>query len=186
MLLIGAAFLIGASPAQLSYTIEPAQSEVKAKVRFMALSKKTVTFPKLKGDVKISPGDLSQITLDVEIDASAVQATDAFILDALKGDKFFDVENYPSMRFIGNSLSMSSATKGEVAGQLTARGVTLPQKLMLEFSKPPASANGQDSFIVKGRIKMDRRDYGMTSYALIVGNTVDIRITAQLIPDETD
>lgn len=168
--------------AQLSYTIEPASSAVNAKVRFMALSKKTVTFPAISGAVEITPENLTEITLEVEIDASMAEAKEAYILDTIKGEKFFDVANHPKLRFVGNVLTMDGPKKGVVAGELTARGITLPQTLELNFSEPLADANGVDSLTVKGRIKIDRRDYDMNSYPLIVGNTVDIRITANLVP----
>lgn len=171
---------------QHSYQIAPATSGVTAKVRFMALSSKTVTFSTLSGEIAITPSDLSEITLDVTIDASEMAAKEAYILEALKGDKFFDVANYPDLHFVGQSLTMDSATRGVIDGQLTARGVTLPQQLKIKFSKAPATTNGSDSFTVTGEVKIDRRDYGMTAYPLIVGNKVTIKITAEVVPQTED
>lgn len=171
----------GQSGGALRYTLDSSASNVSAKVPFFGLASKTARFPKMKGAVSITPGAPERAVIDVTFDAAAIEAPDKVTLERLRGDKFFWVEKYPSVRFVGRSLTLSSPTTGTVAGQLTARGTTRPQVLEVTFDKDPiAMAGSPVSFT--GTTTIDRREYGMKSYQLIVGNKVDITLKARMVP----
>lgn len=177
-----ALFALGNSAAPLTYTLDASASSVSAKVPFFGLSSKTAKFPKMSGKVTIVPGQPERAVIDVTFDATALQAPDSVTLERLRGEKFFWVEKYPSVRFVGKSLTMKSATKGTVSGQLTARGVTQPQVLEVTFDTDPLNAPRGKAVSFTGTTKIDRRKYGMKSYQLIVGNKVDIKLRARMLP----
>jgi polyisoprenoid-binding protein YceI len=102
-------------------------------------------------------------------------------LQRLRGEKFFWVEKYPSIRFVGRSLELSSPTRGTVSGELTARGVTRPATLDVTFNADPLMQAGKPVSFT-GTTTIDRRQYGMKSYQLIVGNKVDITLKARMVP----
>ncbi|MEM8725436.1 MAG: YceI family protein [Pseudomonadota bacterium] len=174
--------LIANSAAPLTYTLDASASSVSAKVPFFGLSSKTAQFPKMSGLVTIVPGQPEQAVIDVTFDATALEAPDRVTLERLRGEKFFWVEKYPTVRFVGNSLTMKSATTGTVSGQLTARGVTQPQVLEVTFDTDPLTAARGTPVSFTGTTKIDRRKYGMKSYQLIVGNKVDIKLRARMLP----
>ena len=64
---------------------------------------------------------------------------------------------------------------------LTARGVTQTEELEVTFASDPEQASGQ-AVEFSGEMEIDRREYGMRSYQLIVGNKVDIRLRARMVP----
>lgn len=175
-------FLVANSAAPLTYTLDASASNVSAKVPFFGLSSKTATFPKMSGSVRIVPGQPERALIDVTFDATALQAPDNVTLKRLRGEKFFWVEKYPSVRFVGKSLTMKSPTRGTVSGQLTARGVTQSQVLDVTFDTDPIQAPPGTAISFTGKTKIDRRKYGMKSYQLIVGNKVDIELRARMLP----
>lgn len=177
-----ALFALANSAAPLTYTLDASASNVSAKVPFFGLSSKTANFPKMSGSVRIVPGQPERALIDVTFDATALEAPDSVTLKRLRGEKFFWVEKYPQVRFVGNSLKMKSATKGTVAGQLTARGVTQSQVLEVTFDTDPLKAPRGKPISFTGTTKIDRRKYGMKSYQLIVGNKVDIKLRARMLP----
>lgn len=182
MLMLASVALIGAVPAsnRLHYRIDAATSSVNAKVAFFGLASKTATFPRISGDIRLTPGDLRSIDLDVAIDARALKASDGVTERRLKGADFFDVANHPQVTFSGQQLVMNGKSAGIVTGNLTARGVTRPVKLAVTFSAPPASATGKERFVLTGTTTINRRDFGMTAYSAIVGKKVTITIKAQM------
>jgi polyisoprenoid-binding protein YceI len=117
----------------------------------------------------------------VTFDARAIEAPDETTLKRLRGEKFFWVDRYPTIRFVGRSLTMTSPTKGRVTGDLTARGVTRRETLDVTFASDPAKT-GRAAVRFTGEMEINRRDYGMDSYQLIVGNTVKIRLNARMVP----
>ncbi len=175
-----------AAPARngaVRYTIDAGASSVEAKVSFFAIASKTARFPKMAGAVKIVPGRPDDARIDVTFDATALEAPDETTLSRLRGEKFFWVEKYPQVRFVGEKLTLTSPTKGKVKGKLTARGVTRPATLAIEFDTPPLKAATGQPIRFTGETTIDRRDFGMKSYQLVVGNKVDITLSARMQPD---
>jgi polyisoprenoid-binding protein YceI len=177
-------FLLAATapPTALAYRVDPAGSNVAAKVAFMGLGSRTASFPAVSGAVTLSPAAMERIDLDVRIDARQLKASDQLTTDRLKGKNFFDVVNHPAISFRGKALVMKTATTGTVTGDLTARGVTKPVTLAVTFTAPPARATGRESIGLTGTTTINRRDFGMTAYSLIVGKKVAITIRTRLVP----
>ncbi|MGB3808213.1 MAG: YceI family protein [Erythrobacter sp.] len=178
-LLLPAALI--AAPGALDYRLDASNSDVRAKVAFFGLASKTARFPRMDGRVTIVPGSPKDAVVNVTFDAAAIEAPDATTLERLRGEKFFWVERHPRIRFSGRSLSMASPTRGTITGELTARGVTRIETLDVTFASDPAARSGKPVSFT-GNMAIDRRDYGMNSYQLIVGNTVDINLRARMVP----
>jgi polyisoprenoid-binding protein YceI len=176
-----AIFALANIGAPQRYVLDASASNVSAKVPFLGLASKTARFPKMEGAVTIVPGAPERAVIDVTFDATAIEAPDSVTLARLRGEKFFWVEKYPNVRFVGRSLKMMSATRGTVAGDLTARGVTKPQTLTVTFDADPLAQVGKPVSFT-GTTTIDRRQYGMKSYQLVVGNKVDITLKARMVP----
>ena len=108
--LLAAFALANTASVPQRYTLDATASNVSAKVPFFGLSSKTARFPRMQGAVTIVPGAPERAVIDVTFDATAIEAPDDVTLARLRGDKFFWVEKYPSVRFVGRSLTMASAT----------------------------------------------------------------------------
>lgn len=178
---VGLAQAATGGETRLRYTLDASASNVSAQVPFFGLASKTARFPKMEGVVTIVPGAPERAVIDVTFDAAALEAPDRVTLERLRGEKFFWVEKHPTVRFVGRSLDLSSATRGRVAGDLTARGITRPQVLEVTFDSDPVANPGQPVSFT-GRTTIDRREYGMKAYPLIVGNKVDITLKARMVP----
>ena len=59
--------------------------------------------------------------------------------------------------------------------------MTRPETLNVEFETDPTKASGV-AITFTGEMEIDRRNYGMKSYQLIVGSNVDIRLRARMVP----
>lgn len=173
--------LANAASVPQRYILDASASNVSAKVPFFGLASKTARFPRMQGAVTIVPGAPERAVIDVTFDATALEAPDSVTLARLKGEKFFWVERYPTIRFVGRALRLSSPTRGTVAGELTARGVTRPATLDVAFDTDPVAQAGRPVSFT-GTTTIDRRTFGMTSYQLIVGNKVDITLKARMVP----
>ncbi len=176
-----AVFALANVGAPQRYVLDASASNVSAKVPFFGLSSKTARFPRMQGAVTIVPCAPERAVIDVTFDATAIEAPDSVTLARLRGEKFFWVEKYPTVRFVGRSLKMTSATRGTVAGDLTARGITQPQTLTVTFDADPLEQVGKPVSFT-GTTTIDRRKYGMKSYQLVVGNKVDITLKARMVP----
>lgn len=164
----------------LDYRLDARASEVTARVPFLGLASKTARFPRMDGSVRIVPGAPQDAVIDITFDARALEAPDETTLRRLRGEKFFWIERYPTIRFVGRSIRFTSSTQGTVTGKLTARGVTKTETLDVTFASDPSRASGR-SIDFTGAMRIDRREYGMDSYQLIVGNKVNIELKARMV-----
>ena len=177
-----AVFLAANTSAPVNYAIDESNSLLSAKVPFFGLSSKTATFPKMRGTATIVGNDPAKAEIDVTFDATSITAPDTVTLNRLRGEKFFWIDKHPSIRFRGRSLNMTSATKGTMTGRLTARGVTRDQTLSVKFDRNPLTAGPNAPINFTATAKIDRRNYGMNSFQVIVGKKVNIKLRARMVP----
>ena len=183
-----AAFFIGAVaiPALAGqvhrFNLDGANSAVSARVSFFGIASKTAQFPEISGGIQLDPARLGPIDLDVTLNARALKAGDSVTLGRLKGPRFFDVEHYPTIRFAGRLMRMTGQRTANVDGDLTARGVTRHEVLHVTFEQEPSQISGREPVSFAAIMAIDRRNYGMTAYSLIVGNRVSIAIRARMVP----
>jgi polyisoprenoid-binding protein YceI len=182
MALLALPFATAADVPALRYNLDGPRSQVTAKVGVMGLASKTARFPKMEGGIRLSPEHLETITLDVILDARALIANDDTTTKQLRGPKFFDVERFPTVRFAGQRMTMTGPTTARLEGTITARGVTRPTRLSVTFAQPPARATGREPIALTATGTIDRREFGMTSYAMFVGKKVAITIKARMVP----
>jgi len=175
---------IGAAPPGhvVHYRVDTSSSDVNARVSFFGIAHKTAQFPDLSGGITLQPDMLEAIDLDVTIDARTLTAGDKLTLERLKGPNFFDVANFPTVRFKGKHMMLTGPRTARIDGMLTAHGVTQPQRLDVTFDRAPAAANDRDPIDFEAMTTIDRRDFGMTAYGLIVGKKVAITIHSRMVP----
>lgn len=183
MLALVVALLLGAAaPTGQIYAVDATASSLSAKVPFLGIGRKSAGFPEVSGTIRLDRQRPQDIALDVKIDARALTAGDNITLSRLKGEKFFWVEKYPQVRFVGREMKLTSPTEGSVDGELTARGVTRPVTLDVTFDRPPAQALPGEAISLTGKTRINRYDFGMKSYRLIVGKYVEIELKARMVP----
>lgn len=108
----------------------------------------------------------------------------------LKSPEFFDAPTYPVITFVSTKFTKSSDSQYTVAGNLTMHGVTLPVTLAVTAS-PPFPHFGTIRRGIEATTSVNRQDFGVGVAAwnvpddetggLIVGNTVNITIDAELV-----
>jgi len=172
---------VGAADGFVHYAIDSGSS-VSAKVGFLGLASKTAGFPKVSGWIQLAPARLQSINLSVRIDATSITAGDKVTLERLKGKDFFDVQHYPAVTYRGTAMRMTGERTAEILGEITARGITRPSTLQVTFAAPPARLSGREAVGIDGTTQIDRRQFGMTAYQFVVGNTVTIRLRARMVP----
>ena len=155
---------------------------MSARVPFLGIGSRSAGFPDLAGTIRLSANDPQRIDLDVRLNARALTAPDSATLKRLRGEKFFWVEKYPTVRFQGRRMTLNTDRSGTVEGTLTARGISKPVTLQVTFDQPPGKAAPGQPITLTGKTQINRRDFGMKAYSLVVGKTVTIQLKAKLRP----
>jgi polyisoprenoid-binding protein YceI len=139
------------------FAVTPEDSSIKFFVKAsVALEGK---FEKWDASFTVTSTDVTTGVLNITIQAGSVDTGSGMKDGKLKSKDFFNVEKDPLITFKSTKLVQTSPTTFEVDGDFTIRGVTKPEKLVLDVAGTKGSGQAQ----VTGTMAFDRKDYGMNS-----------------------
>ena len=177
--LILCACLAGTAQAAAAlYTIEPAHTYPSFEVSHMGISYWRGKFNKTSGKIWL---DREKHTgrLEITVDTSTVNFGMALLEQRTRGEEWFDVEKYPTAKYVSESITFRGDVPVSVDGQLTLRGMTRPVKLdIAEFICVPHPLFKREVCGADVRAEFDRRDFGMTQD--IVNNNGKVRLQIQV------
>jgi polyisoprenoid-binding protein YceI len=140
----------------------------------------TSTFGKTVGvfhswdaNLKMPTDNFGDASLSLEIEAASVSTGSGLRDKEAKGKNFFNVKEYPTIRFVSNSIAPDAdASKLHMEAGLTMRGITKPVSVNIILH---AQENGLQR--IEGDFSFDRREFGMTHNVLFdkIANTVLVR-----------
>ena len=164
--------------------LDATHSEISFKVKHLMISNVKGVFKAFNADVYTSGDQFMTSEIELQINASSIDTGVADRDVHLKSGDFFDVENFPTIRFTGSKFEKEDDENYILHGDLTIRGVTKPVKLDVEFGgvmKDPWG-NQKVGFSVNGKI--NRKDFGLTwNAALETGGVLvsdDVKISAEI------
>lgn len=129
--LVLAAVVLAAGSAQAqaaTYSIEPTHTFVNFEASHFGTSTLRGRFDKKDGSVSFDPAGKTgkaEITIDMKSVNTGVGALDKH----LTGKDFFNAEQFPTAKFVGDKFSFNGNKVAEVAGTLTLLGKTQPVTL---------------------------------------------------------
>ncbi|MFM9880621.1 MAG: YceI family protein [Burkholderiaceae bacterium] len=123
---LGAALLAGGAHAQpAQYKIDTTHTKAMWEAKHFATSTNRGSWDKYEGDVTLDKAAKTG-KVDLTIDMTSVNTGIAPFNAHLKKEDFFNVEKFPTARFVGDKFTFSGDKVTEVSGNLTMLGVTNP------------------------------------------------------------
>jgi polyisoprenoid-binding protein YceI len=160
--LLAAAALAVAAPAQESWQIDPLHSAVNFSVKHMMVSTVRGQFGKVTGAVKWDRANIERSSVTAVVDVTSISTANAKRDADLRGPDFFDVAKYPEMRFQSTKITPAGAGKLRMAGNLTMRGITKEVVFDVEAPSPPVKGpNGLKSGAA-ATTRINRQEFGLT------------------------
>ena len=165
-----------------AYVLDPAHASVNWSLSHSGLSFYTARFDGISGALDFNPDAPTASKLDVRIDPNSVSTGDPDWDNKLATDgKYFDGNTFSEIRFVSTSAVKTSDNSGQVTGDLTLKGVTLPVTLDVTYNGAGKSFGNPGAtlgFSAIGKIK--RSDWGMTTLTNFgIGDEVTLRIEAE-------
>jgi polyisoprenoid-binding protein YceI len=116
-------------------------------------------------------------SLNVKVGVSSISTNNKQRDGDIQGADWFNATEFPEITFVGKEFRKSTDATGEIVGDLTIAGVTLPAKLDVTFNKE--GQNPWDKSHVVGfsaRAKIKRSDFGMKAALGMIGDDVELVI----------
>lgn len=124
------------------------------------------------------------VTINANSMSSGVEVYDGH----LKGEQFFDTENYPEITFESTEVVRAGEDRGTIMGDLTIKETTLPVTLDVKFNKAAFEERGGIYKIgFSAKTSVNRSEFGMDYAVPIVTDQVDINIQTEFVmPADSD
>ena len=188
IVLAGFVSLVSSSVANsATYQIDPTHTHVGFKVKHMMVSWVRGSFSDVSGVVEFDPARPEATKVNATVKVLSVDTGMADRDDHLKKADFFDVTQFPEMKFVSKSVSNISAEGFDVLGDLTIRGVTKPASF--RFTTPSEEMKDPWGNYKRGftaSTKVNRKDFGMSFNSVLetggamVGDEVFVEVEVEI------
>ena len=169
----------------MAWDIDTAHTSVGFTARHMGLSKVRGQFTRFRGEIEGDPSDITSAKGWFEVDVASIDSANADRDAHLKSADFFDVEKYPTMKFVSKRIE----PRGDgyrVVGDLTIKDVTKEVSLDYEHGGDLQDPFGNRKIggSLTGTVK--RSEWGLTwnvpldSGGWLVSDNVKLEIDLQV------
>ena len=171
----------------MSWTIDPAHSEVNFTVRHMMISNVRGRFEKFTGTVDFDVANPANTKVDVQIEAASLSTREPQRDGHLRSADFLDAEKFPYLTFKSKRVNVIDAQHAELVGDLTIRDITREVILDVEYSGMSQSPWGTTNAGFTASTRISRKNWNLNwNVALetggwLVGDEIKIDLELEII-----
>lgn len=186
--LVGAASANDIALPSGTYQLDPTHGSLFWTVNHFGLSNYTARINRFDASVELDAEDITQSTLTATIDLTTLDTDYPFPEQAdfnaeLQNADWLNTEVFPQATFVSTQIVKTGDTTAEITGDLTFLGQTLPVMLdatLVGFLEQHLMVEAP-AFGIQATGTFDRSEFGLTTFAPMVGTDVTITINAEFI-----
>lgn len=164
------------------YTFDKNHTEVRFCWNHLGVSTQCAHFLNYEGELIYDEANPEASKFTVTFKTDSIETLVPIFNEHMKGEKLFDVKNFPEASFKSTKFEKTGEKSGKVMGDLTIKGVTKPVVLdiTLNFagthpgSKKPALGVGASTSV-------RRTEFGVSQAAPFVSDAVTIEVQTELL-----
>lgn len=170
-----------------AWAIDAMHAEVGFAVKHLMISTVRGRFGAVAGNVFLDEANPAKSVVDVTIDVASIDTRQEMRDNHLRSPDFFDVANYPTMRFVSKRIEGDIRKSFRVIGDLTIRDVT--REVTVDATNEGSTTDpwGNNRVGISASAKLSRGDFGLTwnqaleTGGVVVGDEVKLSIDVELI-----
>ncbi len=162
-----------------AYAVEPNHTQVMFGVSHIGFTTYYGSFTKTSGTLNLDPAKPEGSSIDVQVATDSVYTPSEKLTGELKSDQWLDAGKFPDATFKSTKVTKTGPHTAKVEGDFTLHGVTKPLTLTVKYNNAgpnPLNKKYTAGFEVTGKIK--RSDFGVKTYVPMIGDEVDLMISA--------
>jgi polyisoprenoid-binding protein YceI len=170
--------------AKTKWNLDTTHSEAGFKVKHMMIANVSGSFGKFDVLAETEGDDFSTANITFTADVDSIATGNADRDNHLRSADFFDVPQYPQLKFVSTKLQKKDDDNYVLDGNLTMHGVTKPVKFNVEAGGIGKDPWGKEKagFAISGKI--NRADFNLTwNAALETGGVLvseEVRLHAEI------
>ena len=170
--------------ATTKWAIDPTHSEIGFKVKHMMFTNVSGKFSKFDATIEAEDNDFENAKIEFTGAIDSVTTGNADRDTHLLSPDFFDVAQFPEIKFSATSFTKINEGEYELVGDLTLHGVTKSVKLAAEYGGLMKDPWGNTKMALALEGKINRKDWGLNwNSALETGGVLvseEVRLNIEL------
>lgn len=169
-----------------TYSLDKSHATVMFQIMHLGYSNYVGRFNSFDAKLTLDAADPRKSSVEATITPASVDTNNPELQDKLRGEYYFNVAQFPEIKFVSKSITLMNANSGVIVGDLTMLGVTKPVTLLVTLNG--AGMNAYASVYTVGftaNTVIKRSDWGMKTLIPQVGDEVKISINAEFHRDPT-
>jgi polyisoprenoid-binding protein YceI len=164
-----------------TYEIDPHHSTIEFAVKHMLINTVRGKFKEFTGVIQLDETDLTKSSVNVTIQAAAIDTGFPRRDDDLRGPSFLDVAKFPKITFVSSRVE-KHAENYFLVGSLTMHGVAREVKMPFTYNGKATDQAGITRIGMEGSIVINRQDWGISynkvldNGGLVAANEVQIQL----------
>jgi len=170
-----------------TWTVDTAHAEIGFAVRHLMIATIRGRFGAVTGTVTLDEKHPRNAKVDVTVDVSSIDTRQEMRDNHLRSPDFFDVANFPSMRFVSTKIEGDITGEFKVIGDLTIRGTTREVTLNVVNEGRGMDPWGNERTGISATAKISRSAFGLTwnqaleAGGVAVGDEVKLSLDVELV-----
>ena len=144
-----------------TYAIDPTHTQVGFAARHAMVTKVRGAFTEFEGSASTG-ADLAEARIELTVATASVDTGSADRDAHLRSGDFFDVEAFPTIRFVSTRVTNPGPEVLRVVGDLTIKGTTRPVTIDFDFEGVAVDPFGNERVGLSGEVVVNRKDFGLT------------------------
>ncbi len=176
----------GAAPAPggTRWVVDIVHSQIDFRVRHL-VGRVRGTFTNWYAVILTEDRDWRHGKVNVTVQTASLSTGNGLRDADLKSPRFFGVDSFPEMKFLGTGIAASDTTV-EIIGLLTIKGHTRPAVLKGTYRGIAPDNEGHERIAFEASAVLDRRDFGINWNTAVggnplIGNEVEISIALEAV-----
>lgn len=170
------------------YTLDPTHTTVAFLIDHIGYAKTLGLFPDVSGTLSFDQQTNTVTDIAIKVATASVDTANEARDKHVRNKDFLNVSEYPEMIFTAASATIDESGSGEIEGELTLLGTTLPLTLQVKLNKAENYPFGHKRFTlgVSASGSLNRSAYGM-DYGVanaLVGDNVQLILETEAIRDK--
>ena len=162
-----------------NWKIDPARTHVAFAVDAVGYPRTHGEFRRFDGRISVDFDHPNKSKVVFHVDSKSVDVGSSSFDDYLRSAAFLDVERFPTIAFVSNSVEKIDDHTVRVSGDLTLLGATKPLTVNVAVRREIGGGSARLGFLAATSI--NRLDFGMTSGFPLVSHDIELVISREAV-----
>ena len=166
------------------YEIQPETSKIEFRVD-SPIGEICASFQDFKGSFTMLNTGAHRKPVFIDINTESLNTDGGFIAMMLRSESFFDVENFPSMHFVGSSFEWFDDRHAILKGDMTIKNVTRQVAFYVELVNANVETKDSERITMKAKANIKRSEFDIHTMLPVVGDNVSLYVSINAMKKNT-